>query len=291
MGENEKRPLGEWLTAERAARVSHGAYYWTSIVLAYNSNHIEGNALSQRQTQQLYDTQSFTLDGQGSPIHADDVIETRNHFRAFDLMLDRYKEPLSHDLLTSLHATLKAGTSQSLNPDMWNVGGYKTYPNLIGRFGDAVRTTPPDHVRGELDDLFAVMEEFTGTDAQFARFHATFESIHPFSDGNGRVGRLLMFKEGLRVGALPPVIFDDEKETYISALSAWNLHAPDALAEFMHHSRERYRDQILSSFDDGREFTYRFAEHADMEDFASQTRPADDIPGLDEPSHPDGFTR
>ncbi|MFT8704494.1 Fic family protein [Bifidobacterium aquikefiricola] len=262
--------LGDWLSNERQANISNGAYYWSAIVLTYNSNHMEGSTLSQRQTQQLYDTGSLTPDDMNTPIRADDVIETQNHFSAFASIIDHRNEPLTHESVKRLHAMLKSHTSQSRNQALWGVGEYKRHPNQIGLF-DPVRTTPPDHVEFEMTHLFDLMSGFTGTDAQLAEFHAIFERIHPFSDGNGRIGRLLMFKEALRVGALPPVIFDDEKPEYINALSTWSRQSPQQMGTFIHHSRQRYRSYVLDSFDAGNEFTYRSTRTPDMQPFDAQT--------------------
>ncbi|MCI1635922.1 Fic family protein [Bifidobacterium sp.] len=262
--------LGDWMSDERRANISHGVYYWSAIMLTYNSNHMEGSTLSQRQTQQLFDSGSVTPDDLTTPIRADDVVETQNHFNAFAVLIDRRDEPLSHELVKQLHGILKAHTGQSRNQPLWQVGDYKRHPNQIGLF-DPVRTTPPDRVESEMAQLFDLMNGFTGTDAQFAEFHATFERIHPFSDGNGRIGRLLMFKEALRLGVLPPLVFDDEKSNYIEALSSWHPRNPQTLATFIHHSRQRYRSEILDRFDAGQEFTYKFTSVPDMQTFESQT--------------------
>lgn len=244
--------LGERLLAERDAQASHGLYYWTTIVMTYNSNHLEGSTLSPIQTQQLYDTGSVTPTGE-KPLKLDDLIETKNHFKAFDYMLDHCQGPLSHDFVCALHRLLKSGTSQADKNQLWNIGGYKKFTIQIGFF-NPVRTAPPDKVKEEMEEVFRLGQglpvDEAGIDSALAEFHATFERIHPFSDGNGRIGRLLLFKECLRLGLTPPVIFDDEKDSYIHALSSWTLSHPDELAAFIRHSRERYTQDVLDKFKD-----------------------------------------
>lgn len=254
------KTLAQWLRFERDNRIDHSVYYWTSILLAYNSNHIEGSTLSEDQTRQIFDTGSFFADPDAErPVRTDDVIETRNHFRAFSYILDVSEQSLTHEIIKSTHKLLKEGTSQDLHKE-WNVGGYKLRDNQIGMF-DPIRTTPANRVEVEMSELIELFSQFSGTDGEFAQLHERFERIHPFSDGNGRVGRLILFKEALRINALPAVIFDEDKLTYTEALRKYPVDA-SILVKFMHSSREKYAEILARFGNDGEkeDFSYSFSK-------------------------------
>lgn len=209
--ENEK--LIEVLTHQRENGIDDSVYKMIQCDFAYNSNHMEGSRLTPEQTRMVFGRKTIS----GDNIALDDIWEARNHFEAFDEILDRRDEPIDADMLFSLHRMLKSGTSQAANP-MYSVGGYKKYENVIGHLD--LPTTPPELVADEIDKL---LSEYEGgarreLDAILA-FHVAFEKIHPFSDGNGRIGRLLMFKECLRNSITPFIITDDLRDYYIRGLS------------------------------------------------------------------------
>lgn len=219
------------LQHQRAHRVDDSVYKMIQCDFAYNSNHMEGSKLTSEQTQMVFNRKTIS----GDNIMLDDILEAMNHFEAFDAILDRYDEPLSEDLILGLHRTLKNGTTQAKNP-LYSVGAYKRYENVIGAVG--IPTTPPDKVADEIDGLFKRYERQDGHDFDdLLVLHVAFERIHPFSDGNGRVGRLLLFKECLRNDITPYIITDDLRDFYIRGLSYFNSE------------REWLRDTCLAAQD------------------------------------------
>ena len=209
-------PLLERLHGEMTTRAKGGIYHKIQVELTYNSNHIEGSQLSLDQTRLIFETS--TIGVQAEPINIDDLIEATNHFRAIDFMIENALEPLSSRMLKELHRMLKSGTTDAAK-DWFNVGDYKQLPNEVaGR-----RTTLPEEVPAEIDRLLAGYDP----KAQHAledivAFHVAFERIHPFQDGNGRIGRLIMFKECL-ANAIPPFVIEDEmKGYYYRGLAEWD---------------------------------------------------------------------
>ena len=190
----------ERLISERDARYSNGIYVATQLQFAWNSNHMEGSTLTPKQTAQIFNTGTFTMDGT-ERVSVDDAIETRNHFIAFRWILDHADEPVDKDLVCHLHAILKNGTRQADEP-VYNVGGYKTEPNIIGDMSAPACVALPEDVPQTMDRLFDIYAHLEDDPYQIARAHWMFEKIHPFSDGNGRVGRLVMFKELLRLSLI-----------------------------------------------------------------------------------------
>lgn len=183
----------ERLIRERDTRYGDGIYTTTQIQFAWNSNHMEGSTLTAKQTAQLFATGTYTTDG-SEQVNPDDALETRNHFAAFRWILDHADEPVDRDMVCHLHAILKQGTRQ-VSDSLFNVGGYKTRPNFIGNPVTPTRTALPQDVPEFMDRLFDMCTKLEDEPYQIARVHWTFEKIHPFSDGNGRIGRLIMFKE------------------------------------------------------------------------------------------------
>ena len=183
----------ERLIRERDTRYGDGIYTTTQIQFAWNSNHMEGSTLTAKQTAQLFATGTYTTDG-SEQVNPDDALETRNHFAAFRWILDHADEPVDRDMVCHLHAILKQGTRQ-VSDSLFNVGGYKTRPDFIGNPVTPTRTALPQDVPEFMDRLFDMCTKLEDEPYQIARVHWTFEKIHPFSDGNGRIGRLIMFKE------------------------------------------------------------------------------------------------
>lgn len=209
------KTLLEVLKAEKGAKLHGGIYHKIQIELTYNSNHIEGSRLTHDQTRYIFETNTIGIsDG---TVKVDDVVETANHFKCIDMVVDSATHILSETFIKQLHAVLKSGTSDS-RLDWFAVGDYKKLPNEVG----GKRTTAPEGVGAEMKKLLAeynAIESKTFDD--LLDFHYRFESIHPFQDGNGRVGRLLLFKECLRFGIVPFIIEDDIKLFYYRGLKEW----------------------------------------------------------------------
>ena len=204
------------LKAEKDAHISGGIYHKVQIDLTYNSNHIEGSRLTHDQTRYIFETN--TIGFTDKSVNVDDVIETSNHFRCIDMIIDSAKLQLSEKFIKELHLALKTGTSDS-RKDWFAVGDYKRFPNEVG--GRA--TAAPEEVSAKIQELLAkynAIEKKTIED--LIAFHVEFERIHPFQDGNGRVGRLIFFKECLKYGIVPFIIEDDIKMFYYRGLNEWD---------------------------------------------------------------------
>ena len=209
----------ERLIRERDTRYGDGIYTTTQIQFAWNSNHMEGSTLTAKQTAQLFATGTYTTDG-SEQVDPDDALETRNHFAAFRWILDHADEPVDRDMVCHLHAIIKQGTRQ-VSDSLFNVGGYKTRPNFIGNPVTPTRTALPQDVPEFMDRLFDMCTKLEDEPYQIARVHWTFEKIHPFSDGNGRIGRLIMFKECLKYNIVPFIIEENLKLFYYRGLKEW----------------------------------------------------------------------
>lgn len=195
-------------------------YHFSQVNFAYNSNKIEGSILTEDQTEAIFDTSSL-IPKNDQLIKLDDLIETKNHFRLFDYMLDTLEKPLSKDMIIEMNKILKRGTSDEDNP-RYNVGGFKIVPNIIGAI-NIINTTNPENVEEEIDSLlnnYNSKKNITLED--IIDFHYKFECIHPFGDGNGRVGRIIMFKECLKNNIMPFIILDDDKAYYMKGLKEYN---------------------------------------------------------------------
>ena len=208
-------PLLAALRREREVGMKGGIYHRTQIDLTYNSNHIEGSRLTHDQTRFIYETN--TIGVEGDTLRIDDIIETTNHFRCIDMVIDRAEERLTENLVKELHLRLKAGTSDSLK-SWFRVGEYKHLPNEVG----GNETTPPEEVHQEMCDLLREYNAIKHKSFEdILDLHYRFEMIHPFQDGNGRVGRLIMFKECLANGIVPFIITDELKMFYYRGLREW----------------------------------------------------------------------
>ena len=208
-------PLLTALRREREAGMKGGIYHRTQIDLTYNSNHIEGCRLTHDQTRFIYETNTIGVEGES--LRIDDIIETTNHFRCIDMVIDRAEERLTENLVKELHLRLKAGTSDSLK-SWFRVGEYKHLPNEVG----GNETTPPEEVHQEMCDLLREYNAIKHKSFEdILDLHYRFEMIHPFQDGNGRVGRLVMFKECLANGIVPFIITDELKMFYYRGLREW----------------------------------------------------------------------
>lgn len=213
---NEPQTLLERLKSEKASHISGGIYHKIQIEFTYNSNHIEGSKLTHDQTRYIFETN--TIGVENDALNVDDIIETANHFKCIDMIIDNAKYNLTEKFIKQLHYTLKSGTSDS-RKDWFNVGEYKKLPNEVG----GKETAKPEDVATKIKALlkdYNQKEEHTLE--EIIDFHYSFETIHPFQDGNGRVGRLIMFKECLKNNIVPFIIDEDLKMFYYRGLSEWN---------------------------------------------------------------------
>lgn len=215
ISEMSERCLVNVLLDEREHKISGGIYNKLQVDFAFNSNHIEGSTLSHEQTRYIFDTHSLS----GDNIKVDDVLETINHFRCFDYILDTYNEDLTEDYIKTVHRLLKSNTLSAESKEAV-VGDYKKYANEVGD----IKTTPPQRVS---DQILQLIDEYYNSEVHsiedIINFHVAFEKIHPFYDGNGRVGRLIMFKECLRYDIVPFIVNDKERIFYYKGLSEAQL--------------------------------------------------------------------
>ena len=213
---NKKRNLLDVLKAEKETRIKGGIYHKLQIEMTYNSNHIEGSKLTHDETRYIYETKTIGIDNK--TIKVDDIIETVNHFRCIDLAIDYASRKLSESFIKQLHMVLKSGTSDATQP-WFKVGDYKLLPNEVGD----KETIDPKQVKVEMKKLLdKYNQKDSHTFEEIVEFHVNFERIHPFQDGNGRVGRLIAFKECLKNGIVPFIISDNKKEFYYRGLNNWN---------------------------------------------------------------------
>ncbi len=204
------------LRDEKANKYSGGIYHKTQIDLTYNSNHMEGSRLTHDQTRYIFETNTIGIEKE--VLNVDDVIETANHFRCIDMIIDRAKLSLTEKIIKELHLILKNGTSDS-RKDWFAVGNYKKLPNEVG----GMETALPEEVANKMKKL---LSEYNNKEEKnfedILDFHVKFERIHPFQDGNGRVGRLIMFKECLKYNIVPFIIEDNLKMFYYRGLKEWD---------------------------------------------------------------------
>lgn len=213
---DEPQNLLERLSAEKKASVKGGIYHKIQIELTYNSNHIEGSKLTHDQTRYIFETN--TIGVENDALNVDDIIETANHFKCIDMVIDNATYKLTEKFIKELHFTLKSGTSDS-RKDWFNVGKYKKLPNEVG----GKETAKPEDTANKIK---TILKDYNQKDEhtleEIIDFHYRFETIHPFQDGNGRVGRLIMFKECLKNNIVPFIIDDSLKMFYYRGLSEWN---------------------------------------------------------------------
>lgn len=242
-GEQPKTLL-DILKDEKKNKYSGGIYHKTQIELTYNSNHIEGSRLTHEQTRYIFETNTIGLENE--VLNVDDIIETTNHFRCIDMIIDHANVTLTEKLIKELYLTLKNGTSDSRKA-WFAVGAYKKLPNEVG----GMETSLPEEVADKMKHLLT--EYNAKNDKTFEdilEFHVQFELIHPFQDGNGRVGRLIMFKECLKYHIVPFIIEDDLKMFYYRGLKEWDnekgyltdtcLAAQDRFKAYLDYFRIRY---------------------------------------------------
>ena len=208
-------PILQTLREEKEAKISGGLYHELQVRMTYNSNHIEGSRLTEDQTRLIFETNTLNV-GDGVPV--DDVLETVHHFRAIDYVIDSADQVLTEDIIKKLHYILKHDTKDS-TLDWFAVGDYKKRPNVVGGRETAKPKDVPAQMK-KLIDEYNAKQDITVND--IIAFHAEFEKIHPFQDGNGRVGRLVVLKECLRFNIVPFLIEDSKKMFYYRGLSEWD---------------------------------------------------------------------
>ena len=238
--ETEHSPLLVALREQMESKMRGGIYHRTQIDLTYNSNHIEGSRLSKEQTRYIYETNTIGVTDKA--VSVDDIVETTNHFRCIDFIIEHAEEPLTEEMIKRLHAILKAGTSDADRP-WFAVGEYKRLPNEVG----GKETTAPEEVSAAMR---ALLQEYTGKREvsleEILDFHYRLEMIHPFQDGNGRVGRLIIFKECLAHHIVPFIITDELKMYYYRGLDRWE-EVRGYLLDTCLTAQDRYR-AILDYF-------------------------------------------
>jgi Fic family protein len=202
-----------YLTDEKQSKRKGGLYHKTQVNLAYNSNRIEGSKLTEEQTRCIFETRTIGFKEEEA-VPVDDIIETSNHFVAFDYLIDAIDAPFSNDLIKTFHHILKTSTSDA-SKSWFNVGNWKNLPNEVG----GIETTLPQNVEttiNQLNDWYNSLSEISFENIM--EYHYRFEKIHPFQDGNGRVGRLLMFRECLKNNIVPFIIDERHKQFYYRGL-------------------------------------------------------------------------
>ena len=212
--------LLEILSQEKKSKLPGGIYHKVQIELTYNSNHIEGNRLTHDQTRYIFETNTIGID-KGS-VNVDDIVETVNHFKCIDMIIENAKKPITETLIKELHRTLKNGTMDA-RQDWFAVGDYKRLPNTVG---DMFAVQPEKVTQKMKELLFEYNAKKGKTFDDLLDFHYKFECIHPFQDGNGRIGRLLLFKDCLKYNIVPFIIDEELKIFYYRGLKEWmNEHA------------------------------------------------------------------
>lgn len=243
---DEPQNLLERLRAEKKASVKGGIYHKIQIELTYNSNHIEGSKLTHDQTRYIFETN--TIGVENDALNVDDIIETANHFKCIDMVIDNATYRLTEKFIKELHFTLKSGTSDS-RKNWFNVGEYKKLPNEVG----GKETAKPEDTANKIK---TILKDYNQKDEhtleEIIDFHYRFETIHPFQDGNGRVGRLIMFKECLKNNIVPFIIDEDLKMFYYRGLSEWNnekgyltdtcLAAQDKFKKYLEYFKVPYEE-------------------------------------------------
>lgn len=236
MNKRKEKPktLPAILQEEKASKYSGGIYHKTQIDLTYNSNHMEGSRLTHDQTRFIFETNTIGIENE--VVNVDDIIETTNHFRCIDMIIDHVKTELNEKFIKELHFILKSGTSDS-KKDWFAVGDYKKFPNEVGN----MKTPLPEEVDNLMKDL---LKEYNSkkekTFEDILDFHVQFERIHPFQDGNGRIGRLIMFKECLKYNIVPFIIEDNLKMFYYRGLKEWH-NERDYLVDTCLAAQDRYK--------------------------------------------------
>lgn len=242
----EPKTLLEFLKSEKQGKIKGGIYHKVQVDLTYNSNHMEGSRLTHDQTRYIFETNTIGIDN--NVLNVDDIVETANHFKCIDIIIDEVNKPVSEAFIKQLHSTLKSGTSDS-RKDWFAVGDYKRLPNEVGGISTAAPEEVAEKMKLLISDYNSQKEK---TFRDIIKFHYKFEKIHPFQDGNGRVGRLILFKECLKNNIVPFIIDEDLKLFYYRGLKEWKqeqgylidtcLAAQDKFKKYLDYFRIPYED-------------------------------------------------
>lgn len=225
------------LKKQKDLKLKGNLYHYSQILFAFNTNRIEGSKLSEEQTRYIYETGSIFVET-GDFIEVNDIVETKNHFKLFDNMLENVYEELSHQIIKDFHKILKDGISD--DEELINKGEYKKYPNIVG----GIETIHPKDVEKEMEKLFLWYNSLENIDLKdIIEFHYRFEKIHPFQDGNGRVGRIIIFKECLKNNIVPFIILDKDKAFYYRGLKEYQ-NEKGYLTDTILNAQDQYIDLI-----------------------------------------------
>ena len=238
--------LKEELIQQRKSKFKGNIYHYSQVNFAYNSNKIEGGRLSEDETEEIFETDSF-IPKSDETIKLDDLIEMKNHFRLFDYTLDTLNDDLSKEMIINMNKILKRNTTDEENP-RYNVGGFKIIPNKIGLI-NVIDTSAPEDVEKDIGNLLLEYKTIKNvTIEDIIDFHYKFELIHPFGDGNGRVGRMIMFRECLRNNIMPFIVLDNDKSFYMRGLKNYK-NDKLFLIDTIKHEQDLYEDIVNEMLD------------------------------------------
>lgn len=234
------------LVSQKNSKFKGNIYHYSQVNFAYNSNKIEGTHLSEDETEEIFVTNSY-IPKSDDVVKLDDLIEMKNHFRLFDYMLDIYEKKLDKNIIIEMNKILKRGTSDEDNP-RYNVGGFKIVPNKIGLI-NVINTSSPKDTPKDIDNLLSWYNSLKNiTLEDIIEFHYKFEKIHPFGDGNGRVGRMIMFKECLKNDIMPFIILDSDKPFYLRGLKNYE-NDKMFLIDTIKHEQDLYEVTVTDMLD------------------------------------------
>lgn len=234
------------LVSQKNSKFKGNIYHYSQVNFAYNSNKIEGSHLSEDETEEIFVTNSY-IPKSDNVVKLDDLIEMKNHFRLFDYMLDIYEKKLDKNIIIEMNKILKRGTSDEDNP-RYNVGGFKIVPNKIGLI-NVINTSSPKDTPKDIDNLLSWYNSLKNiTLEDIIEFHYKFEKIHPFGDGNGRVGRMIMFKECLKNDIMPFIILDSDKPFYLRGLKNYE-NDKIFLIDTIKHEQDLYEVAVNDMLD------------------------------------------
>ena len=238
--------LKEELIQQRKSKFKGNIYHYSQVNFAYNSNKIEGGRLSEDETEEIFETDSF-IPKSDETIKLDDLIEMKNHFRLFDYALDTLNDDLSKEMIINMNKILKRNTTDEENP-RYNVGGFKIIPNKIGLI-NVIDTSAPEDVEKDIGNLLLEYKKIKNvTIEDIIDFHYKFELIHPFGDGDGRVGRMIMFRECLRNNIMPFIVLDNDKPFYMRGLKNYK-NDKLFLIDTIKHEQDLYEDIVNEMLD------------------------------------------
>ena len=234
------------LISQKNSKFKGNIYHYSQVNFAYNSNKIESTHLSEDETEEIFVTNSY-IPKEDDVVKLDDLIEMKNHFRLFDYMLDVYEKKLDKEIIIEMNKILKRGTSDEDNP-RYNVGGFKIVPNKIGLI-NVLNTSSPKDTPKDIDNLLSWYNSIENVTLEdIIEFHYRFEKIHPFGSGNGRVGRMIMFKECLKNNIMPFIVLDNDKPFYLRGLKNYEIDKM-FLIDTVKHEQDLYEIAVNDMLD------------------------------------------